>query len=374
MAGKRFNLYVHGRLHRVSRRRLEGLVAKVGGRLVRKPGPLLNLVALGHATARATLGALPPIKLPAGVPTDVPIISEMHLKRLIGLHPPHPEELRVLSASDLARASSLDEAIVQCLVLYDVLDPQDGQFGFRDLRAAREVRRLIDLRFGLDEIVEASVALARHGRGLHDTALAEAPWGEIVQQVAGRMGRLDGQFTLPLDEPSEGVDALFDRAEDCEASGELAEAERLYRIAMGIDRTDPIIPFNLGNVLSGLDRRGEAMLAYQQALARDPEFSEAWVNLANLEEASGKAGAAEQSLRRALSVDPDLDAALYNLALLLTRAERYGEALPWWDRYLGLTPPPKDAREAARMAMLCRVRSAIANRDRGRSGRGAAEA
>jgi hypothetical protein len=75
MAGKRFNLYVHGRLHRVSRRRLEGLVAKVGGRLVRKPGPLLNLVALGHATARATLGALPPIKLPAGVPTDVPIIS-----------------------------------------------------------------------------------------------------------------------------------------------------------------------------------------------------------------------------------------------------------------------------------------------------------
>jgi tetratricopeptide (TPR) repeat protein len=244
---------------------------------------------------------------------------------------------------------------VECLALYDVLDPIEGQFGFRDLRAAREVKRLLQLGFGLDEIVEAALLLQRSGRGLFDTSLSEAPWGEIVQEVAGRLGRLDGQYTLPLDEPDESADEIVERAETCEDRNDFAEAERLYRIALQMDGADPIIPFNLGNTLDALGRTREAALAYHQAIARDPTFAEAFVNLAALEEAAGRTGAAEAFLRKALAVQPHFGTALYNLAMVLTRAGAYEEAADLWQRYLAGSSAGEDAREASSMLLLCRL-------------------
>ena len=355
MAAEPFSLYVHGRLHGVTRGRLTHAVAAVGGRLLRVPSSRCDLVALGHGTAFVALVQAPPIALPAGIPPSAQIISEHHLKRLLGLLPMQAEELRVLSAADIAHMSSLDEEVVRCLALYDVLDPKEGEFGFRDLRAAREVRRLLDLHFGLDEIVEAAIVLRRNGRGLFDTSLTEAPWGEIMQHAAGRWGHLDGQYALPLDEQFESVDDIFSRAEECELAGDLEHAERLYRIAMSIDRSDPVIPYNLANVVNDLGRPADAMLAYQQAIALDASFSEAWVNIANLHQDAGRQDAAEESLRKALDVQPNLDTALYNLALLLTNEKRFADAWPLWNRYLSLTPLPDDAGQAARMAMLCRL-------------------
>ena len=81
-----------------------------------------------------------------------------------------------------------------------MLEPAKGQYGYRDLLAAREVARLLRSGLSLHAIVEAAIMLRRAGRRLSDTRLSEAPWGEIVQEVAGRLGRLNGQFTLPLDE------------------------------------------------------------------------------------------------------------------------------------------------------------------------------
>jgi tetratricopeptide (TPR) repeat protein len=223
-------------------------------------------------------------------------------------------------------------------VLFDVLEPVEEQFGFRDLRAAREIGRLLRLGFGLDEIVEASVVLRQHGRGLHDTAVTEAPWGELMQTVGGRTGRLNGQYVLPLEEECASADELVAQAEACEEAGDLTGAERLYRIAHGIDRLDPVIPFNLGTIVDRLGRPREAMLLYQQAIGRDPDFPEAWVNMAALQEAAGETARAEGSLRQALACAPDHPLALFNLGRLLTSAERFGEAVPARERYLWPAP------------------------------------
>jgi tetratricopeptide (TPR) repeat protein len=204
-------------------------------------------------------------------------------------------------------------------------------------------------------VVEAAIALRRSGRSLSDTRLHEAPWGEMLQEVAGRLGRLDGQFTLPLGESFASVDALFERAEELECAGDLAEAERLYRIAAKMDRSDPVLPFNLGNVLDAQGRATDAALAYQQAVMRDPGFAEAWLNLGLLKESAEDMKGAAACYGRAVEARPDYADALFNLALVLTRREDHSLALPFWDRFLALKPSGKEAQQARRLMTLCRM-------------------
>jgi tetratricopeptide (TPR) repeat protein len=352
MSERSFCLYVVGRVRGLTRGRLALAVESAGGRLARGPSERPDLIALGHGSASAVLAGAPALSLPRGISPDATLISERALRRRLGLLAADTEH-KHLSAEDIARASGLEAEAIRCLVLYDVLEPSDERFAFRDLRAAREVRRLLDRGFRLAEIVEASLQLRRSGRGLHDTTVAEAPWGGLLQEVGGRRGRLDGQFVLPLDENCASLDEILSEAESREAAGDLEDAERLYRIALPMDPRDPVIPFNLGNVLDALGRPREAMLLHRQAIGRDPAFAEAWVNLAALQETDGRPLDAEASLRRALECDAGSPLALHNLGLLLTRANRLREALPLWDRYLALRPLPADAAAAVRLRNLC---------------------
>jgi tetratricopeptide (TPR) repeat protein len=120
-----------------------------------------------------------------------------------------------------------------------------------------------------------------------------------------------------------------------------------------MDRTDPVIAFNLGNVLDAQGRRQEAVLAYGQALARDPAFAEAWLNLAAVKE--DRPVEAITLYRRALEARPDYPDALFNLAVLLTSLESYADAGTALDRYLSIEPEPEHSGRAKRLAMLCRL-------------------
>jgi tetratricopeptide (TPR) repeat protein len=355
MGPEKFHLHVVGRLRGVTRQRLAALTAAAGGRLVRQPGPRVDLVCLAHGTAAELLRDGPALRLPDGVPAAALVVSEMALRRCIGLSPPRLPENRMLAAAEVADRSRLSPGVVRCLALYDVLEPEGGLYGYRDLLAAREVRRLLDAALPLSAILQAAVGLRAAGRSLSDTRLQEAPWGEMLQEVAGRLGRLDGQFTLPLQETYESVDALFGRAEALEQDGEFAEAERLYRIAAGIDRADPVLPFNLGNVLDAQGKTAEAALAYRQAIARDPAFAEAWLNLGLMREAAGDPAGAAACYGRALAARPGYADALFNLALVLTKRDDHAAALPYWERFLALKPNGTEARQARRLAMLCRM-------------------
>jgi tetratricopeptide (TPR) repeat protein len=353
--GEKFCLHVRGPLHGVTRQRLAALTAAAGGCLAATPSARVNLLCFAHSTAAKSLSEGTVIELPPRVPRGCRVVSELTLKRLIGLAPPLPPENRTLGAAELAQRARLPLETVRCLALYDVVEPADDAFGYRDLLAAREVARLLKAELPLSAIVQAAIALRRSGRTLSDTRLSEAPWGEVLQEVAGRFARLDGQFTLPLAESLETLDEVFERAEEMERKGNLEEAERLYRLAVRIDRTDPVLPFNLGNVLDAQHRRAEAALAYQQAIARDPGFAEAWLNLGLLRESAGEVRAATDCYYSALAARSDYADALFNLALLLTRDEQYEAALSLWDRFLDLTPGGKEAPQARRLATLCRM-------------------
>ena len=72
------------------------------------------------------------------------------------------------------------------------------------------------------------------------------------------------------------------------ASGQLEEAERVYREALGAQDPDPLLLFNLGVLLEDSDRAGEALGCYQRAITADPDLADAHFNLARLYERAGK--------------------------------------------------------------------------------------
>src|SRR5215213_7548886 len=128
------------------------------------------------------LPAAPPLGLAKGL--DGRDISEMTLKRMLRLATPPLGQDRTLDRDDILRASKLSPEVLECLAAFDVVEPVDGKFAYRDLLVAREVRRLLGRDYELTTIVEASLALRRSGTALSEARLVEAPWGEIVQETS----------------------------------------------------------------------------------------------------------------------------------------------------------------------------------------------
>jgi tetratricopeptide (TPR) repeat protein len=110
-------------------------------------------------------------------------------------------------------------------------------------------------------------------------------------------------------------------AYSAEQIGDIAEAERLYRLLMKSDPTDASAPFNLGNMLRAAARTVEAEAALRAATRANPAFAEAWYNLADLLDDKGRSEAAIECLRKTLLVAPNYLEAMF-LALLLQPKKR----------------------------------------------------
>jgi tetratricopeptide (TPR) repeat protein len=79
------------------------------------------------------------------------------------------------------------------------------------------------------------------------------------------------------------------------AEGDLAEAERIYR---GAIHSEPLLAFNLAVLLEDLGREPDAIKAYRETLAMDPQFADAHFNIARLYE---RAKDQKSSLRHLLA-------------------------------------------------------------------------
>jgi tetratricopeptide (TPR) repeat protein len=354
-AGPKVSLLIVGRLHGVTRKRLRAVVEQIGGELASRPSSSVDIIALAHGSAPSVLRDAPRLALPTGVVPAAKVISELTLKRMLGLVPPAADQDRTLDEHDLMRASKLPADMLACLAAFDLLEPIDGRFIYQDVLVAREVGRLLGRGYSLAAIVAAAVALRRSRVSLSQVRLVEAPWGDLVQDIEGMFAGLDGQLALPLAHQAADSNELFERAEMLEAAGDLAAAERSYRAALAIDRTDPALPYNLANVLDEQDRRHDAILAYYEALRRDPDFAEAWFNLGVIAEGEDRIEDAIKHYRQALFAQPNFADALFNLALLLTDDEDYREAASLWERFLALNPQGPDRARAKRCAALCRL-------------------
>jgi tetratricopeptide (TPR) repeat protein len=102
-------------------------------------------------------------------------------------------------------------------------------------------------------------------------------------------------YEAGLDADPDHVEARINLGRLLHLAGRLEDAERLYRAT---HRAEPLLSFNLGVLLEDLNRDSDAIAAYREALALDPQLTDAHFNLARLYE---KAGDAKSSLRHLLA-------------------------------------------------------------------------
>jgi predicted TPR repeat methyltransferase len=100
------------------------------------------------------------------------------------------------------------------------------------------------------------------------------------------------------------------------------------------------------------------VIAYQQALARDPAFVEARYNLAQALEGAGRTEAAETELGQVLKTDPAHADAMFNLAQLRMKSGEVVAAKALYELYLTLDPPDDWAATARKAITYCAALSA----------------
>ena len=176
----------------------------------------------------------------------------------------------------------------------------------------------------------------------------------LAWPVEGARGLVRGEGVV-IDQSQNNSDDLFEQAQSAEDAGDIAEAERLYRVLMKSDPTDASAPFNLGNPLRGCARNVEAEVALRAATRVDPTFADAWYNLSDLLDEQGRFEAAAECLGAALRVVPDYADAMFNLSLLLQRTNRYAEAADYWRRYLASDCQSEWAERARRSLKFCEM-------------------
>jgi tetratricopeptide (TPR) repeat protein len=77
------------------------------------------------------------------------------------------------------------------------------------------------------------------------------------------------------------IDARVNLGRLLHLAGRLGDAERIYR---GSQQPEPLLAFNLAVLLEDLNREPDAIVAYREALALDPQLADAHFNLARLYE------------------------------------------------------------------------------------------
>ena len=348
-------VFVYGRLKGVTRYTLAHILADRHGRPTRNHREA-TLVVVGHAAALKCLsGTTNELTLPFSSQSGL-TISEGAFLRHLGLAPastastPGPYVV-----DDVSRTAGLSFEVCRSLVLLDILRPVGERFAYQDLATGRQVAGLLTAGIPLAGIAAAAAELTGRGLRLSQARLVKAPWGGVAQRIDGQIARLDGQFALVLGEETVDAEQCFAEAEDREQTGDLVGAERWYARAEKLDRHDPVLPFNRGNVLLAAGRHKEALMAFRQALARDADFVEAAFNMARLYEEAKESELALRLYQTALDALPTYSQAQFNRARLLTALERYGEALQLWDLFIKDAPDDPDIGHARRMALLCRM-------------------
>ncbi len=348
---------VIGRLCRVPRWRVAGEMARRGAALTYRGTNAQGLIVGygAHARFPALLAALAEAERAGRW-----CLSERQMLRLIGLAASAPwDTAEPITGDELRLHSGLDSDTLRLLALFDVIDEQAKGFTFRDVVAARQVRRLMARGAALAEIIGAFISAQRRVigdqlfSGARLTLLAD---GELARAVGDYVAEIDGQLRLPIDDGGNpSLDMLFERAAIAEEDRNWPEAEAIYRRIAAIAPRDAVARFNLANVLCAQGHDTPAAECLRLAVALDSGFAEAWYNLAHLMEARRDLVAARAYLERAVAADDRYADAIYNLARLLLLADAPAAALPLYERYLLLDPSSRWADRARQSLRLCRI-------------------
>jgi tetratricopeptide (TPR) repeat protein len=347
------SVFVAGRFERVPKTRIERELSARGATLQRRLGRRTDLAVLTHeAGGRLASASVKAVLSSEGVRR----VSEETFLRALGLmSAARSKDIEAERFLGLAGLAAVD---IDLLVLFDVLAPVEGRFAFGDVKVAQHVAKLRQRGVSIEAVLAAATDLRRRRRGGHPPALTRldlAPSGDLMLRIGDVLTELDGQMRFAWAHPPPDPDALFEEAEHAAGSGDLAAAERLYYACLSASPRDPVIRFNIGNVVRDLGRAAEAKAHYLVAIDAEPSFAEAYFNLGHLAMSAGHNTEAASYLERAVLVEPNYPDPLYNLAALYIQLERYRDAVALLERYLRLDPNSAWSHEAKKLLLACKT-------------------
>ncbi|MCB9879671.1 MAG: tetratricopeptide repeat protein [Planctomycetes bacterium] len=272
---------------------------------------------------------------------------------------------RTFTIDELAELCGLPVAVVNRWVDRDLLRPMRGtvrRFAFRSVGTARTLAQLWRDGWSAPRIARAW-QLARSVVADRDAALAgllasigqkkvavRTPDGRLVEPTGQLLfdfgAEVDGgKLAAPLPQLRSSQD-WFAIGVDAEAAGRLDDAVRAYERALPGGTAEA--HFNLGNCYYALKRRKEAVDQFAGAIARAPDYAEAWNNLGIVRGEVGDRHGAVAALERALELVPHYADAHYNLAEALAVVGDLERARKHWRAYLTFDPNSRWAEQARR--------------------------
>jgi tetratricopeptide (TPR) repeat protein len=347
-------VFACGRLTLYPRRSFERFLARGEGRLVRRLQDA-DLVVVGAAAAAWPRDKLEPT-IERADRLGLPVLGERAALRRLGILPALADEARPYSLDELARRSGLSTAELRLLVLFDVIEGEEGRFGFRAMKAAKAAGQLLG-NVPLGDLVAA----CHRVRSAFDIAepLSElqltSDHGRVVLSAGGRIAELDGQLRLELQLPRADIDALVTSAEEARAAGDESGAERTLRQALAAAPKDADALFELGSLLCERGEFSEGMALLKKATRQHPGFADAWYNLGHAFEAQRRIGEAKDAYERAAEADPTYADPLFNLGMLSLEDAAYPEAIALLERYLTLDPSSEWSDRARKATTLARL-------------------
>jgi len=334
----------------VSRQRAQRLAARAAAVPGSgKPGPgSIAVFGLGGVVGRLAKGALLP-QWERLRRRGVQPLSEIGFLRAVGLMP-KPAAARLIAASDFMGMSGLDRETARSLAIAGALEPEGDQFPFGDLRLGREIARLLAAGYPLAGVAEAAAVMRRHAGA--EMAAGEA---EIAVRVRQSQIEISGQALLPFTEAPADLDQVMDEAEAAEDAGDTETARRLYEIAVMARPRDAVARYNLGCVLTALERLDEAEIQFAIAASLDPALAEACFNIAHVRRLKADAAGERRALEQALDADPAYVDALVALARWHIARDELSAVRPLLDRIAVVGAPDVQKDFVQRATLLCEL-------------------
>jgi tetratricopeptide (TPR) repeat protein len=234
---------------------------------------------------------------------------------------------------------------------------ESSDYAFRDLVGLKAVLSLLEQGISLRRIRRSVEVLRDRAPDIEDPLVALRLWaegsGRVVVERNGSWMEPDGQLLFGFDSPAGDVadfgaapgEALASAGDHFERGCRLdsdpatyAEAITAYREAIALDPDFADAHCNLGAVYYNRGERDEARRHFERCLRLDPGHVEAHFNLANLLEEEGCNEMALHHYRCGLVADPFYPDLHINLALLYEKMEMRRSAREHWKRYLQLEP------------------------------------
>lgn len=175
-----------------------------------------------------------------------------------------------------------------------------------------------------------------------------------------KRNRLDGD-AQPMIEPGDIQQAL-QRALQCHGTGDLGQAEQIYRHILGVNSQHPDALHYLGVIGLQKGRFEDAAELIGKAIEFRPEYLDALANLGNVMQALGRYDEAVARYRQALELQPNSAATIVNLANALLQLGQPLAAIENYEAALAIEPGLVDARRSLADALLAQGRPSEALR------------